>query len=343
VLEGDAGVRVALTSWGATLVSVEAPDRAGVPGHVLLGFEAFAAYEGPHPHFGCLVGRCANRIRDSRFELDGAPVVLTANLGRHHLHGGALGFGRALWEAEVAREPGGPVLRLRHESPDGDEGYPGRLRAEVEVRLRGGELGVRTRAETDAPTLVNLVHHPYFDLGDAGDVLGHVLRLDAARFTPVDADLVPTGEVRPVAGSAFDFRAGKPIGRDLRADDEQLRLAGGYDHNFALDGTPGTLRPAARVEEPRSGRVLEILTTQPGVQLYTGNSLDGSLVGRGGRRYGRHAGLCLETQRFPDAPHHPHFPSAVLRPGERYQEETRFRFGTCKEVDSESRPPRSEP
>lgn len=324
-----AGVAARVMSHGATLMSLTAPDRRGALTDVLLGFDAVAPYLGPHPYFGSLVGRYANRIARGRFTLDGRVYTLPCNDGPHHLHGGPAGLHRAPWRPEPADTPAGPVLTLRYHSPDGEGGYPGALAVTVRYTLGDdGALRIEYEAETDRPTIVNLTSHPYFNLAGGGDVLDHELFLAADAFLPIDETLIPTGETRPVAGTPMDFTTPTRIGARLGAGEAQLRLAGGgYDHCYVLRSGGDLAALSARLVEPLSGRVLEVYTTQPGLQLYTGNALDGSLHGKGGQVYGRHAGVCLEAQHFPDAPNHAHFPSTVLRPGERYRHTTVYRMG----------------
>ncbi len=318
------GTEVRVSDYGGVVLSVRVPDRDGRPGDVVLGFDRLEDYVADDGYFGAVIGRYANRIRGGRFSLDGREYALPVNNGPNHLHGGPRGFHKVLWRAEPFRANGDAGVRLVHTSPEGDQGYPGTLRAEVAYRLTDAdELVVDYRAETDAPTPVNLTQHTYFNLtGDpARDVLGHELQLCADRFTPVDHTLIPTGELAPVAGTPFDFRAPTPIGAHI--DD-----VGGYDHNFVLRGDGGSPALAARVHEPTSGRVLELLTTEPGVQFYSGNFLDGSAVGKDGVRYGFRSGFCLEPQRFPDSPNQPTFPRAILLPGERWESRTIYRFRT---------------
>ncbi len=331
-----AGLTARIMTCGATLMSLVAPDRRGALTDVLLGFERVESYLEPHPYFGSLIGRYANRIAWGRFTLDGQVYSLPCNDGPHHLHGGPAGFHRALWRPEPADGPAGPELTLRYLSPDGEGGYPGALTVVVRYTLSdSGALRIDYEAETDRPTIVNLTSHPYFNLAGGGDVLGHELFLAADAFLPVDETLIPTGELRSVAGTPMDFTSPMPIGARLGADEAQLRQAGGgYDHCYVLRSRGDLAALSARLVEPLSGRALEVYTTRPGLQLYTGNALDGSLRGKGGQRYGRHAGVCLEAQHFPDAPNRPHFPSPVLRPGERYRHTTVYRLGV---VDAENR------
>ena len=326
VLRSPAGIEVWLLEWGATLARVLAPDREGRPGDVVLGFDDLHDFRAPHPYFGAVVGRHANRIRGSRFPLDGRVVRLEANDGEHHLHGGPQGFDRRTWQAAVLDEGDAPAIEFGLRSEAGDQGYPGALEARVTYRLGGNMLQLEYLAASDAPTPVNLTQHAYFDLSGSGDIRAQHLRVPASRYLPVDATLLPTGELRDVAGTPFDFRDGPAIGERLAAlaADES---AAGFDHCFVLDGAPGCVRLAAEVLDPASGRLLRLYTDQPGLQVYTGNFLDGSLRGRGGVHYARHAGLCLEAQRFPDGPNQPRFPDPILRPGQVYRQSTVMEFG----------------
>jgi aldose 1-epimerase len=314
------GLVAKLTDYGATLTALHVPDREGRLADVVLGFDTVEPYLGGHPYFGSTVGRVANRIAWGRFTLDGREVLLARNDGEHHLHGGPVGFDRALWQAEVLE--GG--VRFRHRSPDGDQGYPGNLDATVTMTLTDDDLLVFDyEARTDRPTPVNLTNHAYFNLAAGGDVLGHLLWLAADAYTAAGPDLIPTGEIRPAAGTPLDFTTPTPIGARLS------QLGGdppGYDHNVVIRGGGQGPVPAARLADPASGRVMELSTTQPGVQLYTGNHLDGTITGKGGVVYRRHAGVCLETQGFPDAVNHPEFPGIILRPGRIYRQTTICRF-----------------
>jgi aldose 1-epimerase len=324
-VEGEGGVVAELSPFGATLVRLLVPDRAGRPGDVVLGFDDPAAYRGPHPFLGCIVGRYANRIGRARFRLDGREMRLTPNEGLHHLHGGPRGLHRVAWSAEPVERPGARGVRFRHRSPAGDEGYPGELEVEAAYWLcGGGELRIEMRARTDAPTVVSLASHAYFNLrdGGAGDVLDHELEIAADGVLAVDGERIPTGEVLPVRGGALDFTAPRAIGARI------AETAGGYDHCFVLRGPAGRLRTAARLRDPLSGRGLELATTEPALQLYTANGL-GPLSGRGGAVYRRHHGVCLEAQRLPDAPNHPEFPSARLDPGSVYEQITVLRFSAA--------------
>jgi aldose 1-epimerase len=322
---------VAVASYGAYIVSILVPDREGGEADVTLGYTDLAGYLADGSYLGAVIGRYANRIAGGRFSLDGKTFTLARNNGPNSLHGGPRGFQRRPWTPRIVSGPEGDALELTYVSVDGEEGYPGTLTARVTYSLTAdGGLRLDYSATTDAPTVVNLTNHTYFNLAGegSGDVLGHELELESDVFTPVDETLIPTGELRPVEGTPFDFR--KPVALGARIDDPdpQLRVGGGYDHNFVIRGETGTLRPAARVVEPASGRVLEVLTTEPGLQLYSGNFLDGTVVGKSGRAYPKRGALCLETQHFPDSPNQPAFPSVVLRPGETYEQTTVFRFST---------------
>jgi len=305
------GFEVSITNYGGAIVSLKAPDRNGTFADVVLGFDTLEEYVANPRFFGALIGRHANRIASGRFLLDGVEYQLTPNNGVNHLHGGK-GFDKRVWT--VTDQADGDALRLEYLSRDGEEGYPGNMRAQVTYALADNELRIEYKAITDRPTIVNLTNHSYFNLAGRGTILDHELMLNAAAFTAVSEDLIPTGEIRSVTGSKMDFRKSRSI------------AAGDYDHNFVLNDYDGSLRPAARLYEPVSGRMLEILTTEPGMQFYSGNFLDGSFAGKGGVVYHKYAGLCLEPQHFPDAPNHPNFPSTILRPGETYKHVSVYRF-----------------
>jgi aldose 1-epimerase len=320
-----------ITNYGGILVSLEIPDRNGKLGDVVLGFDRFEDYLGSHPYFGALIGRYGNRIGKARFTLDGLEYTLAANDGENHLHGGERGFDKVLWRAEIIEVAEDPALLLRYLSQDSEEGYPGNLSVEITYQLTDDNgLRIDYRATTDEKTVVNLTHHSYFNLLDAGasDVYGHELMLAADRFTPVGEDLIPTGEVRNVEGTPMDFRQPVAIGARIDDDDEQLQFGGGYDHNWVLNNQDGTLALAARVYEPTSGRVMEVYTTEPGIQFYSGNFLDGSNQGKEGVTYEHRSGFCLETQHFPDSPNKPEFPSTILEPEEAYTQTTIYKFLT---------------
>ena len=333
VLENASGLRAEISNYGGIIARLLVPDLAGRVADVALGHDCAADYRKSVSYFGAICGRVGNRIAGGRFTLDGHTHALATNnapAGRPcHLHGGVRGFDQALWDAEPATRDGQPALRLWHTSPDGDEGYPGTLHVEVLYSLTA-DRGLRLdyAATTDRATPVALTNHAYFNLrghGD-GDILDHELTLRARRYTPVDAGLIPTGELAPVAGTPFDFTTPHRIGARIAAKHPQLECGLGYDHNFVIDSADRSLALAATVREPASGRVLEVLTTEPGVQFYTGNFLDGSQIGKGGRPYVRRGGFCLETQRFPDSPNQPSFPSVILRPGQTLRSTTVFRF-----------------
>lgn len=325
------GVTIQAITYGAIITSIITPDRAGRVGDITLGHAELAPYLRYKTYFGAVVGRHANRIRDGRFTLNGRDVALACNEGPNHLHGGPEGFDARLWTAESVGD-GGVSFSL--ESPDGDQGYPGTLRARVLYGLSdANELRIDYEASTDADTIVNLTQHSYFNLsaGATADVLGHELTLYADDFTPVDDQLLTTGAIVPVPRTPFDFTTPRRIGERIDAPDEQPRRAGGYDHNWVLRETASALRPAARLVDPVTGRTLDVLTTEPGIQFYSGNKLDGTVPARHGGRYGQRAGLCLETQHFPGGPHHPHFPSPVLHAGDLYRSSTVWRFGVHHE------------
>ena len=325
----NADLRVRVTDYGGRMVSIEAPDRDGRRGHVLLGFADVAAYHQYGGSFGTLLGRYANRIAGAAISLDGQTYQLSKNSGADTLHGGAIGFNRVVWSVQTAQAEPIPTLVLTHVSPDGDQGFPGEVTARATYQLEADTLALTLEARTTKPTVINLSAHPYFNLAGtaAGDVLGHQLSVAADAFLPTDAAQIPTGEVRPVAGTPFDFRHPMHLGSRIRQPDPQLFHGLGYDHCFALrNQSPGTVKPALRVHDPLTGRVLEIDTDQPGMQVYTGNKLTGAFAGHNGVVYRQSAGLALEAQDFPDAPHHPNFPSTRLGPGDSYRRTIRYRF-----------------
>jgi len=324
------GVRLAVLSYGGVIRAIHVPDRDGNFTDVALGYDTLEGYVGDTAYLGALVGRVANRIAAGRMSVDGRELTLARNADGNHLHGGMRGFDKAVWSMTSFERDGAAGVVLSHVSPDGDEGYPGTLRIEVTYTLDDSDrLRVDYLASTDAVTPVNLTQHSYFNLhgADVGDVLDHELTLVASRFTPVNEALIPTGELRAVRGTPFDFTAPHAIGERIGDADEQLRLARGYDHNFAIDrASDGDLALAARLTEPVSGRGVDVYTTEPGIQFYSGNFLDGRAIGKGGHPYRFRTGLALETQHFPDAPNHPSFPSIVLRPGEEYRTSTVYHF-----------------
>lgn len=315
-LTNERGFEVSITEYGGAITRLKTPDRSGNFADIVLGFETLDEYVSNPRYFGALIGRHANRIARGRFSLDGVDYQLPCNNGANHLHGGFKGFDKRDW---TVREENN-TLHLTYFSKDGEEGYPGNVTAFVDYTLLDNALRIDYRATTDRDTIVNLTNHSYFNLRGAGTILDHELTLNADHFTPVSEDLIPTGEIKAVAGGPMDFRKAKAIGADIGS------VAGGYDHNFVLNDWDGSLKLAARLYEPSTGRVLEILTTEPGIQFYSGNFLDGSYTGKYGVNYAKYTGLCLEPQHFPDAPNHPNFPSTVLRSGEEYTQISIYRF-----------------
>jgi aldose 1-epimerase len=329
-LKNERGFEVSITNYGGAVVSLKAPDRSGAFADVVLGFETLEEYVQNPLYFGPLIGRYANRIARGKFSLGGVEYQLTQNDGVNHLHGGFKGFDKHVWQVRSETSDVSTELHLEYFSGDSEEGYPGNLTAKVTYALSDNELRISYEATADRDTIVNLTNHSYFNLAGSGDILDHQLTLNADAFTPVSDDLIPTGEIAPVENTAWDFRGGKAIGKDLAA-------AGGYDHNFVLNdydhnrvvnAHDRSLQLAVRLYEPTSGRVLEILTDQPGIQFYSGNFLDGSFRGKRGVVYDKYAGLCLEPQHFPDSPNHPNFPSTVLRSDAVYRHVSLYRF-TC--------------
>ncbi len=330
-LKNGNGMIVRLTNYGGCITEIHVPDRQGKMADVVLGFDDLDRYL-KHSYCGAIVGRYANRIAGGKFTLDGKKYTLATNNGPNHLHGGRKGFDKILWQARPFQKDKTAGVELSYVSPDGEEGYPGTLTLKVVYSLNNqNELRMEYYGTTDKPTICNLSHHGYFNLGghDSGDTLGHQLWINADRFTPVDKTLIPTGELRPVKETAFDFTRPRPIGDRLNIDvNEQLQHGGGYDINFALNDRSGQLHLAASVYEPKSGRYMELITTEPGVQFYGAQGLDGSTIGKGKTPYRKYAGFCLEAQHYPDSPNKPDFPSATLRPGETYRQTTIYRFST---------------
>lgn len=314
-----------IAEYGGIVTELHVPDRHGRPGNVVLGFDTLDRYLKGHPFFGAITGRYANRIAAGRFVLDGKSYTLATNNGPNHLHGGMVGFDKRLWKGIPVRTAhSDAAVQFSYTSPDGEEGYPGTLAASVTYALTARhELRIDYAATTTAPTVINLTNHSYFNLAGSGDILNHELELAADRYTPVDAGLIPTGELAPVRGTALDFTSAHRMG-------ERINRAGlatpGYDHNFVLNHGGGSLGLAARLRDPASGRIMEVLTTEPAVQCYSAIHLDGTITGTGGVRYPRFGAVCLETQHYPDSPNKPHFPSTVLRPGQVYQTTTIYRF-----------------
>jgi aldose 1-epimerase len=320
----DGKIEVRIMTYGGIVVSLRAPDRAGKLDDVVLGYDSADLYTAKTPYFGAIVGRYANRIAHGTFQLDGKTYTIPKNDGNNTLHGGIRGFDKVIWAAKQIKSG----VELTYVSKDGEEGFPGTLTVTVRYTLNGGALRIEYSATTDKDTVLNLTNHSYFNLAGhgQGDVLRHVVKIDASRFTPVDSTLIPTGELRPVQGTPFDFRTPHPIGERIEADDAQLHEGKGYDHNFVLDHPEGQLGEAAEVYEPTTGRILKVLTTEPGVQLYTGNFLDGSITGKEGRVYRRRFAFCLETQHFPDSPNHPSFPTTELKTGQKFHSVSIFQF-----------------
>ena len=323
------GCEVRITNYGGIVVSLKVPDKTGKLADVVLGYETLDKYIEKTPYFGALIGRYGNRIGKGKFTLNGKEYTLAINNGPNHLHGGIVGFDKVVWRAKEIRKSEAVGLELSYLSKDGEEGYPGNLSVTVRyLWTNDNELRIDYAATTDKPTVVNLTNHSYFNLACKGDILGHEMMIDADKFTPVDEGLIPTGELRSVAGTPMDFRKPTAIGARIEQQDEQLKFGLGYDHNWVLNRNDGSLRMVARVYEPTTGRVLEVYTTQPGVQFYSGNFLDGTITGKYGRVYQKRNGLCLETQHFPDSPNKPNFPSTVLKPGEKYASTTVYKFTT---------------
>jgi aldose 1-epimerase len=323
------GVVVKISNYGGIVVSLMVPDRNGTFEDVVLGFDTLQDYVERSPYFGSIVGRYANRIAQGRFTLDGVAYTLAQNDGQNHLHGGIQGFDKVVWNARPVERDDAVALELTYLSKDGEEGYPGNLSVKVVYSLTNDDaLEIEYSATTDKPTVVNLTNHSYFNLAGpvSQDILGHEVMILADRFTPVDGTLIPTGELRSVEGTPLDFRRPVTIGARIEQDDDQLRFGNGYDLNWVLDNPEGSLTLAARVHEPTTGRVMEVHTTEPGIQFYSGNFLDGTITGKGGVIYQRRFGLCLEAQHFPDSPNKPGFPPVVLRPGEEYTQTTVYKF-----------------
>ncbi|MGA8861370.1 MAG: aldose epimerase family protein [Candidatus Sulfotelmatobacter sp.] len=320
----DGEIEARIMTYGGIVVSLRTPDRNGKLDDIVLGCDSVEKYVVQTAHFGGIIGRYANRIAHGTFQLDGQTYSIPKNDGDNALHGGIRGFDKVVWTAKEITDG----IELTYVSKDGDQGFPGTLATTVRYTLSGSALRIDYSATTDKDTVLNLTNHSYFNLAGQGngDILRHVVKIDASRFTPVDATLIPTGELKPVEGTPFDFRTPHVVGERIDADDAQLRLGHGYDHNFVLDHPAGQLAEAAEVYEPTTGRILRVSTTEPGLQFYTGNHLDGSITGKDGRVYKARFALCLETQHFPDSPNHPSFPSTELKPGQRFHSVTVFEF-----------------
>jgi len=329
-LRNAGGMTAEIMNYGAIVVSLKVPDKDGNMGDVVLGYDNLQDYIKETPYFGAIVGRYGNRIAKGQFMLDGKQYTLATNNNENHLHGGVKGFDKVVWDDEPLWRPDGVGVKLSYLSEDGEEGYPGNLKVTViYVLTNKDELRIEYEATTDKATPVNLTHHGYFNLtGCRRDILGHELTLKADRFTPVDAGLIPTGHLSTVEGTPMDFRKPTPIGARIDNDYEQLEFGGGYDHNWVLSKRPGAMTMAAKVYEPTTGRVMEVWTTEPGVQFYAGNFLDGTLTGKQSTVYPHRYGFCLETQHYPDSPNKPNFPSTILRPGGKHETTTIYRFST---------------
>jgi aldose 1-epimerase len=330
-LKNARGVEIQAINYGAIITSLKVPDRSGKVADVVLGLDRPEQYwaDPPPPYFGAIVGRYGNRIAKGQFAIGGKTYKLATNNGPNHLHGGNRGFDKVYWEMSTKDSAQGSSVVFTRTSPDGEEGYPGNLRATITYTLTDkNELIVDYRATTDKATPVNLTQHSYFNLAGegSGDILGHELTINADRYTPVDDTLIPTGKLAPVQGTPFDFRTATAIGARINNDDAQLKAGRGYDHNWVLNGTGNALRVAARLTDPKSGRSMEIQTIEPGLQFYSGNFLDGTIKGKGGHVYAHRTGLCLETQHFPDSPNQPSFPTTILQPGKVYTTRTIMTF-----------------
>ncbi len=326
----EKGMEATVSNFGGRLVTLKVPDRSGKFEDVVLGYDTLVPYTKPNPFFGTLVGRYANRIANGEFTLNGKKYTLLKNNGPNSLHGGAQGFDKKAWQAEIGKD--GQSLQLTYLSKDGEEGYPGNLTAVVTYSLsKDNALTIDYAATTDADTVLNLTNHSYFNLAGHGNgkILDHQLTINADKFTPVNANLIPTGELKNVEGTPFDFRQSTAIGARIDSNDPQMQFGKGYDHNFVLNGNGDSASLAARITDPQSGRVMEVLTTQPGVQLYTANHIEGQIQGKGGAIYHFRGAYCFETQHFPDSPNQPSFPTTVLKPGDKFHQTTIFRFSTA--------------
>jgi aldose 1-epimerase len=332
-LRNSSGMEAHIMTYGGTVVSLKVPDKNGKLGDVVLGFDDLDGYLTNSPYFGALIGRYGNRIAKGQFTLDGQTYMLATNNAPNHLHGGLKGFDKVVWTAVPVDTYYGPGLQLTYLSKDGEEGYPGNLSVTaIYTVTEKNELQVEFTAKTDKDTVCNLTHHSYFNLRGSGDVLGHVVQIDADTMTPVDSTLIPTGELKPVDGTPFDFRKATAIGAHINdTNDDQIRFGHGYDHNFVLNKQPGEFGLAATVVEPESGRVMAVWTTAPGVQFYTGNFLDGTIHGKGGQVYQFRNAFCFEPQGFPDSPNHPNFPTTELKPGQIYKSMIVYKFSVLNQ------------
>ncbi len=326
-LRNSAGIEARIMTYGGIIVSLKVPDKNGKLGDVVLGYDNLDSYVKNSPYFGALIGRYGNRIAKGHFTLDGKEYTLAINNGPNSLHGGLKGFDKRVWKATTQQSLDGAQLVLNYTSPDGEEGYPGTLQVTaVYTIMRDNALRLEFTATTDKDTVVNLTQHSYFNLAGKGNILNHIVTIPANKFTPVDSTLIPTGELRPVDGTPFDFRSPTAIGARIDQDDQQLKFGGGYDHNWVISKEMGKLDLMAKVYDPESGRVLDIFSTEPGLQFYSGNFLDGTITGKGGWTYERRAALAMEPQHFPDSPNQPEFPTTELKPGEVYHHTMMYRF-----------------
>ena len=329
-LKNTHGVEAKITNYGGILVSLKVPDKNGKFDDVVLGFNDLDSYLKGHPYFGALIGRYGNRIAKGRFTLNGTEYKLAVNNGENHLHGGIKGFDKVVWTGSESKTKAGPAVTLTYLSKDGEEGYPGNLNVTVVYTLTNNdELKIDYSATTDKDTVLNLTHHSYFNLAGEGngDILNHRVTINASRFLPTDAGSIPTGELRPVVKTPFDFIKAHAIGERINADEEQIKLGNGYDHNWIVNGRMGVMRLAATASDPSSGRTMQVWTTEPGVQFYTGNFLDGTLTGKSGKIYQRRYGFCFETQHYPDSPNHAAFPTTTLKKGATFRSSTVYKFG----------------
>lgn len=328
-LTNSNGVSAQITNYGGIITTLNVPDKNGEFEDVVLGYYTLEEYLKKSPHFGCLVGRFGNRIAKGKFTLDGVEYQMAINNGPNHLHGGLVGFDKKVWTPEMITEDDGAALKLTYLSPDGEENYPGNLNVEAVYSLNDqNELILTFKAMTDKTTVLNLTHHSYFNLKGHGngDILDHEIQFNSSEFVAIDSTSIPLGPLMNVANTPFDFLKSKPIGKDIEADHEQIKNGGGYDHSFVVDGYDTKLKLACTVREPASGRMMEVWTTEPAVQFYTGNFLDGSITGKDGKIYSKRYGFCLEAQHYPDSPNHPEYPTTVLKPGEVYDQTTIYKF-----------------
>lgn len=328
-LRNKNGMEARILNYGGIIQSLKVPDRNGKFGDVVLGYDTLDGYLTNSPYFGAMIGRFGNRIANGKFTLDGQEYTLATNNGPNSLHGGIKGFDKVVWMAQSLQTPDGPALQLTYVSNDGEEGYPGALKVKaVYIVTKDNALRLDYTATTDKDTIVNLTHHSYFNLRGSGDILGHFICINADKFTPVDSTLIPTGKFRPVKGTPFDFRTPTAIGARIGQDDEQLKFGNGYDHNWIINHPMGKFGLAARVTEPTSGRVVEVWSTEPGLQFYSGNFLDGTITGKDGQVYQFRDAFVMEPQHYPDSPNHPNFPSTELKPGETYKNAIIYKFST---------------